>query len=87
MGYGQCFYEWGNIISRQKLKEAAIKKTIYVSNSDTVQLVLFAENLGTIPPIQDFSPFAMEMMFTRYVLVPTFRRMLLSFYEERNKKI
>jgi hypothetical protein len=40
-----------NIISKQKLKESAIKKTIYVSaNSDSVQLVLFAENLGTIPP-------------------------------------
>jgi hypothetical protein len=44
------FMNGENIISRQKLKEAAIKKTIYVSNSDTVQLVLFAENLGTIPP-------------------------------------
>jgi hypothetical protein len=33
------------------LKEAATKKTIYIpSNTDSVQLVLFAENLGTIPP-------------------------------------
>ena len=40
-----------NIISKQKLKESAIKKTIYISAaSDSVQLVLFAENLGTIPP-------------------------------------
>jgi hypothetical protein len=40
-----------NIISRQKLKEAATKKTIYISsNMDSVQLVLFAENLGSIPP-------------------------------------
>ena len=40
-----------NIISRQKLKEAATKKTIYISsNMDSVQLVLFADNLGTIPP-------------------------------------
>jgi len=44
------FMNGENIISRQKLKEAAIKKTIYLSNSDSVQLVLFAENLGTIPP-------------------------------------
>ena len=40
-----------NIISRQKLKEAATKKTIYISsNMDSVQLVLFADNLGSIPP-------------------------------------
>jgi hypothetical protein len=45
------FMNGENIISKQKLKESAIKKTIYVSaNSDSVQLVLFAENLGTIPP-------------------------------------
>ena len=45
------FMNGENIISKQKLKESAIKKTIYVSpNSDTLQLVLFAENLGTIPP-------------------------------------
>jgi hypothetical protein len=40
-----------NIVSRQKLKEAATKKTIYISsNMDSVQLVLFADNLGSIPP-------------------------------------
>jgi hypothetical protein len=40
-----------NIVSRQKLKEAATKKTIYISSTmDSVQLVLFAENLGSIPP-------------------------------------
>jgi len=45
------FLNGENIISRQKLKESAVKKTIYISaNSDSVQLVLFAENLGTIPP-------------------------------------
>jgi hypothetical protein len=45
------FVNGENIISRQKLKEAATKKTIYIpSNTDSVQLVLFAENLGTIPP-------------------------------------
>jgi len=45
------FMNGENIISKQKLKESAIKKTIYVPvNSDSVQVVLFAENLGTIPP-------------------------------------
>jgi len=45
------FLNGENIISKQKLKEAATKKTIYISaKSDSVQLVLFAENLGTIPP-------------------------------------
>ena len=45
------FMNGENIISRQRLKEAATKKTIYISsNSDSVQLVLFAENLGRIPP-------------------------------------
>jgi len=45
------FINGDNIISKQKLKESAIKKTIYIAaNSDSVQLVLFAENLGTIPP-------------------------------------
>ena len=45
------FMNGENIISRQKLKESATKKTIYISaGSDSVQLVLFAENLGTIPP-------------------------------------
>jgi len=45
------FVNGENIISKQKLKESATKKTIYIpANSDSVQLVLFAENLGTIPP-------------------------------------
>jgi hypothetical protein len=45
------FMNGENIVSRQRLKEAATKKTIYISsNTDSVQLVLFAENLGTIPP-------------------------------------
>lgn len=45
------FMNGENIISKQKLKEAATKRTIYISSySDSVQLVLFAENLGTIPP-------------------------------------
>jgi hypothetical protein len=45
------FVNGENIISKQKLKEAATKKTIYISpRADSVQLVLFAENLGTIPP-------------------------------------
>jgi hypothetical protein len=45
------FMNGENIIARQKLKESATKKTIYISaGSDSVQLVLFAENLGTIPP-------------------------------------
>jgi hypothetical protein len=45
------FMNGENIISRQRLKEAATKKTIYISShSDSVQLVLFAENLGSIPP-------------------------------------
>ena len=33
------------------LKEVATKKTIYISEkSDSLELVLFADNLGTIPP-------------------------------------
>ena len=46
------FLNGENIISKQKLKEAATKKTIYItpSSPDSLQLVLFAENLGTIPP-------------------------------------
>ncbi len=45
------FLNGENIISKQRLKEAATKKTIYISErSDSVQLVLFADNLGTIPP-------------------------------------
>jgi hypothetical protein len=39
------------IVSKQMLKASATKKTIYISpEMDSVQLVLFAENLGTIPP-------------------------------------
>jgi hypothetical protein len=39
------------VISRQMLKSVAAKKTIYISSiTDSVQLVLFAENLGSIPP-------------------------------------
>ena len=45
------FVNGENIISKQKLKEAAAKKTIYISpGTDSIQLVLFADNLGTIPP-------------------------------------
>jgi hypothetical protein len=46
------FLNGENIISKQKLKEAAVKKTIYITpgSPDSLQLVLFAENLGTIPP-------------------------------------
>jgi hypothetical protein len=39
------------IIDRQMLKVVATKKTIYVpAGTDSLQLVLFAENLGSIPP-------------------------------------
>ena len=46
------FLNGENIISKQKLKEAAVKKTIYITSAmpDSLQLVLFAENLGSIPP-------------------------------------
>src|ERR1051326_3751872 len=45
------FLNGETIISKQMLKEAATKKTIYISEkSDSLELVLFAENLGTIPP-------------------------------------
>jgi hypothetical protein len=40
-----------NILSKQKLKESATKKTIYTTAlPDSIELVLFAENLGSIPP-------------------------------------
>ncbi len=40
-----------NILSKQKLKESATKKTIYTTAMpDSIELVLFAENLGSIPP-------------------------------------
>jgi hypothetical protein len=39
------------VVSKQMLKTVATKRTIYISpEMDSVQLVLFAENLGTIPP-------------------------------------
>jgi hypothetical protein len=46
------FLNGENIFSRQKLKEYATKKTIYITRDmpDSLELVLFAENLGTIPP-------------------------------------
>jgi hypothetical protein len=45
------FVNGETVISKQMLKAVAIKKTIYIpSSTDTVQLILFAENLGTIPP-------------------------------------
>jgi hypothetical protein len=40
-----------NIISSVKLKEAAVKKTIYINNrTDDMKLTLVADNLGSIPP-------------------------------------
>lgn len=40
-----------NILAKQKLKESATKKTIYTTAlPDSIELVLFAENLGSIPP-------------------------------------
>jgi hypothetical protein len=40
-----------NIIEKVKLKEAAVKKTIYINGStDEIKLTLVAENLGSIPP-------------------------------------
>ncbi len=45
------FLNGETIISKQMLKEAAIKKIIYISEkSDSLELVLFADNLGSIPP-------------------------------------
>jgi hypothetical protein len=45
------FLNGENIISKVKLKEAAVKKTIYLNNAaDEVRLTLVAENLGSIPP-------------------------------------
>jgi hypothetical protein len=39
------------VLSRQRLSTAAIIKTLYLDPSlDEVQLVLYAENLGSIPP-------------------------------------
>jgi hypothetical protein len=40
-----------NIISSVKLKEAAVKKTIYINGrTDDMKLTLVADNLGSIPP-------------------------------------
>jgi hypothetical protein len=40
-----------NVISKVKLKEAAVKKTIYLGNENAeTKLTLVAENLGSIPP-------------------------------------
>ena len=40
-----------NVISKVKLKEAAVKKTIYLGNENSeTKLTLVAENLGSIPP-------------------------------------
>ncbi len=45
------FLNGQNILDKQKLKEAATKKTIYISpETDSLELVLYAENLGTLPP-------------------------------------
>lgn len=42
----------GNIImAKERLSTNAVRRTIYIpQNTDTVQLVMYAENLGTIPP-------------------------------------
>lgn len=41
-----------NIVSKVKLTEAAVKKTVYTNtiNADEIKLTLVAENLGTLPP-------------------------------------
>ena len=41
-----------NIVSKVKLTEAAVKKTVFTpnTNADEMRLTLVAENLGTIPP-------------------------------------
>ena len=45
------FVNGENIIMKQKLKEAATKKTFYIpAGVDSLQLVLYADNMGTIPP-------------------------------------
>lgn len=46
------FLNGENIILKQRLKEAATKKTIYITPGmpDSLQLVFFADNLGSIPP-------------------------------------
>jgi hypothetical protein len=45
------FMNGNPVISKQLLKVTAAKKTIYITpDMDSVQLVLFADNLGSIPP-------------------------------------
>lgn len=45
------FLDGETLMSKTQLKVSATKKTIYIpSGKDSLQLVLFAENLGTIPP-------------------------------------
>jgi len=45
------FLNGNPIISKQLLKVSAFKKTIYITpDMDSVELVLFADNLGSIPP-------------------------------------
>jgi len=45
------FFNGNPIISKQQLKVSAFKKTIYITpEMDSVELVLFADNLGSIPP-------------------------------------
>lgn len=39
------------IMAKQRLSTNAIRKTIYIpANADSVELVMYAENLGTLPP-------------------------------------
>lgn len=40
------------IVDKERLSEKAMKRVIYITNDmpDSLQLVLFAENLGTLPP-------------------------------------
>jgi hypothetical protein len=45
------FLNGNPLISKQQLKVSAFKKTIYITpDMDSVELVLFADNLGSIPP-------------------------------------
>jgi hypothetical protein len=45
------FINGENIILKQKLKEAATKKTFYIPQGvDSLQLILYADNMGSIPP-------------------------------------
>ncbi len=38
------------VVTRAGLKATAYKKTVYVKRGESVQLTLFAENLGSVPP-------------------------------------